>query len=101
MTLKVYLSGEIHTDWRDRLVEGASGLDVSFSGPVTDHDASDDCGAVILGGVRGPNALTKNRQSPIAPGIAPTCAPSVVATLRTGGRKILPQILRLVSCLSG
>lgn len=49
MTLKVYLSGEIHTDWRDRIIEGASGLDVSFSGPVTDHDASDDCGAVILG----------------------------------------------------
>lgn len=49
MTLKVYLSGEIHTDWRDRIVEDASGLDVSFSGPVTDHDASDDCGAVILG----------------------------------------------------
>lgn len=49
MTLKVYLSGEIHTDWRDRIIEGASGLDVSFSSPVTDHDASDDCGAVILG----------------------------------------------------
>lgn len=49
MTLKVYLSGEIHTDWRDRIIEGASGLDVSFSGPVTDHDASDDCGVAILG----------------------------------------------------
>lgn len=49
MTLKVYLSGEIHTDWRDRIVEGAAGLDVSFSGPVTDHDASDDCGVAILG----------------------------------------------------
>ena len=49
MTLKVYLSGEIHTDWRDRIIEGASGLDVSFSSPVTDHEASDDCGAVILG----------------------------------------------------
>jgi hypothetical protein len=30
--LKVYLSGEIHTDWRDQIVEGAKGLDVSFSG---------------------------------------------------------------------
>lgn len=49
MTLKVYLSGEIHTDWRDRIIEEASDLDVSFSGPVTDHDASDDCGAAILG----------------------------------------------------
>lgn len=49
MTLKVYLSGEIHTDWRDRIIEGAGDLDVSFSGPVTDHDASDDCGVAILG----------------------------------------------------
>ena len=49
MTLKVYLSGEIHTDWRERIIEGAKGLDVSFSAPVTDHDASDDCGVAILG----------------------------------------------------
>lgn len=49
MTLKIYLSGEIHTDWRERIIEGAKGLDVSFSAPVTDHDASDDCGVAILG----------------------------------------------------
>jgi YtoQ family protein len=49
MTLKVYLSGEIHTDWREQIVEGASGLDVSFDSPVTDHAASDDCGVAILG----------------------------------------------------
>jgi YtoQ family protein len=49
MTLKVYLSGEIHTDWRERIIEGAKGLDVSFSSPVTDHAASDDCGVAILG----------------------------------------------------
>ena len=49
MTLKVYLSGEIHTDWRERIVEGAEGLDVAFDGPVTDHEASDDCGVAILG----------------------------------------------------
>ncbi|RMD89019.1 MAG: YtoQ family protein [Alphaproteobacteria bacterium] len=49
MTLKVYLSGEIHTDWRERIIAGAKGLDVAFSSPVTDHAASDDCGAVILG----------------------------------------------------
>ena len=49
MTLKVYLSGEIHTDWRDQIIDGASGLDVSFDGPVTDHAASDDCGVAILG----------------------------------------------------
>ena len=49
MTLKVYLSGEIHTDWREQIVAGADGLDVTFDGPVTDHAASDDCGAAILG----------------------------------------------------
>ena len=47
--LKVYLSGEIHTDWREQITEGAAGLDVTFSGPVTDHAASDDCGVAILG----------------------------------------------------
>jgi YtoQ family protein len=49
MTLKVYLSGEIHTDWREQIIEGAQGLDVHFDSPVTDHAASDDCGVVILG----------------------------------------------------
>ena len=49
MTLHVYLSGEIHTDWRDQIIDGAAGLDVVFTGPVTDHAASDDCGVAILG----------------------------------------------------
>ena len=51
MTLRVYLSGEIHTDWRDQITTGvaAAGLDVVFDSPVTDHDASDDCGVVIMG----------------------------------------------------
>ena len=49
MSLKVYLSGEIHTDWREQIIEGAEGLDVTFSSPVTDHAASDDCGVAILG----------------------------------------------------
>ncbi len=49
MGLNVYLSGEIHTDWRERIIEGAQGLDVTFSAPVTDHAASDDCGVAILG----------------------------------------------------
>ena len=48
MTLHVYLSGEIHTDWRDQIIDGAAGLDVVFTGPVTDHAASDDCGVAIL-----------------------------------------------------
>jgi len=49
MTLKVYLSGEIHTDWREQIIAGCDGLDVVFSSPVTDHAASDDCGVEILG----------------------------------------------------
>ncbi|MGB0681263.1 MAG: YtoQ family protein [Magnetovibrionaceae bacterium] len=51
MTWTVYLSGEIHTDWRERIQAGATdaGLDVDFVGPVTDHASSDDCGVAILG----------------------------------------------------
>ena len=51
MTWSVYLSGEIHTDWREQIVNGATarGLDITFSAPVTDHGASDDCGVEILG----------------------------------------------------
>ena len=49
MTLNVYPSGAIHTDWREQIIEGAAGLDVAFQSPVTDHAASDDCGVAILG----------------------------------------------------
>ncbi|MEO0990143.1 MAG: YtoQ family protein, partial [Pseudomonadota bacterium] len=34
MTLKVYLSGEIHTDWREQIISGCQGLDVQFEAPV-------------------------------------------------------------------
>ncbi|HBB83877.1 MAG TPA: YtoQ family protein [Sulfitobacter sp.] len=47
--MKVYLSGEIHTDWREQIITGAQGLDVTFAAPITDHAASDDCGVAILG----------------------------------------------------
>ena len=49
MKLTVYLAGEIHTDWRDKIMQGAVDLPVSFTGPVTDHAASDDCGVAIMG----------------------------------------------------
>ncbi|MEM7668698.1 MAG: YtoQ family protein, partial [Pseudomonadota bacterium] len=51
MTWNIYLSGEIHTDWREVIEAGAAarGLPVSFSAPVTDHASSDDCGVRILG----------------------------------------------------
>ena len=47
----IYLSGEIHTDWREEIEKGANDaeLPVSFNAPVTNHAASDDCGVAILG----------------------------------------------------
>jgi len=47
----VYLSGEIHSDWREQIAEGVKALDlpVSLSSPNTSHEDSDDCGAIILG----------------------------------------------------
>lgn len=49
MSWTVYLSGEIHTDWRQQVIRGAraAGLDVVFTSAVTDHDASDAAGDVL------------------------------------------------------
>ncbi|MDH5471205.1 MAG: YtoQ family protein [Gammaproteobacteria bacterium] len=46
MKWTVYLSGEIHTDWREQVIQGveALGLPVEFSSAVTDHEASDAAG---------------------------------------------------------
>lgn len=46
MSWTVYLSGEIHTDWRDQIKQGtqAHNLDIQFVSAVTDHDASDAAG---------------------------------------------------------
>ncbi|MBU1319611.1 MAG: YtoQ family protein [candidate division Zixibacteria bacterium] len=48
---KVYLSGEIHSDWRDSISKActAANLPISFFSPVPDHAASDSCGVDILG----------------------------------------------------
>lgn len=45
----VYLSGEIHTDWRQQIMEGAAarGLPATFTSAVTDHPASDAAGDVL------------------------------------------------------
>ncbi len=50
-TWNIYLSGEIHTDWREEIESGAkaAGLSASFASAVTHHEASDDCGVAILG----------------------------------------------------
>ncbi|MFC1588840.1 YtoQ family protein [Pseudomonadota bacterium] len=47
--LDVYLSGEIHTDWRQRIIEGCkeSNLSISFSSAVTDHETSDSAGDLL------------------------------------------------------
>ncbi|WP_028672292.1 YtoQ family protein [Saccharospirillum impatiens] len=49
MIWTVYLSGEIHTDWREQIQAGAeaAGLPVEFTAPVTDHDASDAAGDML------------------------------------------------------
>ncbi|HSG02391.1 MAG TPA: YtoQ family protein [Marinobacterium sp.] len=46
MSYKVYMSGEIHTDWREAIRAGteALGLDITYLAPVTDHPASDAAG---------------------------------------------------------
>ena len=49
--LNIYLAGEIHSEWRDDIIQltKRNDLNVNFSSPVTDHDASDNCGVKILG----------------------------------------------------
>lgn len=51
MQLTVYLSGEIHSGWRQEIVAGieAKGLPVQVLAPVTTHAASDEVGVDILG----------------------------------------------------
>ena len=49
--LLVYLSGEVHSDWREELERSARShsLSVEFAAPVTDHASSDACGSATLG----------------------------------------------------
>lgn len=47
MNLNVYLSGEIHTDWREKIIAGCQSGVFSFSSAVTDHDASDAAGDLL------------------------------------------------------
>ncbi|MDH5485521.1 MAG: YtoQ family protein [Gammaproteobacteria bacterium] len=53
MNWTVYLSGEIHTDWREKIMQGArdNELPVVFTSAVTNHEASDAAGDVL--GVEG------------------------------------------------
>ncbi|XID75882.1 YtoQ family protein [Alkanindiges sp. WGS2144] len=49
MSFYVYLSGEIHTGWREEVEQGAEqkGLDIVFTAPVTHHESSDAAGDVL------------------------------------------------------
>jgi YtoQ family protein len=49
MNWNVYLSGEIHTDWRQQIVDAAKehGLPITFTSAVTNHEASDAAGDVL------------------------------------------------------
>ena len=49
MKWTVYLSGEIHTDWREQIIKGCNelGLPIAFTSAVTDHAASDAAGDVL------------------------------------------------------
>lgn len=51
MSLHVYLSGEIHTNWRELIINKTNemGLDVRFQHPVLDHELSDNCGSILMG----------------------------------------------------
>jgi len=51
LDLTVYLSGEIHSDWREQIKTGIAehNLPVTILNPVTTHDASDNVGVKILG----------------------------------------------------
>ena len=49
MNWTVYLSGEIHTDWREQIKQGAQTLNlpITFTSAVTDHEASDAAGDML------------------------------------------------------
>ena len=51
MDINVYLSGEIHSDWRKEIITlcNKEKLKITFTSPVTNHNLSDDCGSIILG----------------------------------------------------
>ena len=49
MKWTVYLSGEIHTNWREEIKQGCESLElpVQFTSTVTDHEASDSAGDLL------------------------------------------------------
>ncbi|MBL4906834.1 MAG: YtoQ family protein, partial [Sneathiella sp.] len=47
----IYLSGEIHSDWREQIATGVAEADlpVQLTSPITVHEDSDDCAVAIFG----------------------------------------------------
>jgi YtoQ family protein len=61
----IYLSGEIHTDWRQKIMRGAesNNLPVDFTSAVTNHEASDSAGDVL--GEEGDNYWRDHKSSKV------------------------------------
>ena len=51
MKWNVYLSGEIHSSWREEIAKATERLNlpITLTASVTDHSASDNCGTELLG----------------------------------------------------
>jgi YtoQ family protein len=49
MIWTIYLAGEIHSDWREQIIQGARerNLPTEFTSAITDHGASDAAGDVL------------------------------------------------------
>lgn len=60
MKFTVYLAGEIHTSWREELIDKAQALDLplEFVGPMTDHERSDNIGEAVMGAQ--PSSIAKD-----------------------------------------
>ncbi len=65
MNWTVYLSGEIHSDWRQQIIDGAEReqLPVTFTSAVTDHEASDAAGDVLDNGAGGESGFWRDHKS--------------------------------------
>jgi YtoQ family protein len=63
MAYSIYLSGEIHSDWREQIKQGIIDyrLNIDIYSPITDHDSSDNIGERILGGET--NAFWKDHKA--------------------------------------
>ena len=65
MSFYVYLSGEIHTSWREEIIAGAQEhqLDIVFTGPVTNHEASDAAGDMLSADIGNESSFWRDHQS--------------------------------------